>query len=67
MSPGRELLGEYLRFYFRGRGGCRPGRLLFDLRLIGKNYEPSRDRRVAGAIAAAVAAPVTVLLVAPPV
>ena len=64
MSPGRRLLGEYLRFYFCSRDGCRPGRLLFDLRLIGKSYGPSRDRRAAGAAAAA---PATALLVVPPV
>lgn len=45
----------YLRFYFRSRDGCRPSRLLFDLRLIGKSYGPSRDGRAAAVAAAATA------------
>lgn len=56
MSCKPPALHEYLRFYFRGGDGCRPGRLLFDLRLIGKSYGPSRDRRAAAAAATAVAA-----------
>lgn len=33
----------YLWFYLGASDGCRPGRLLFDLRLIGKSYGPRRD------------------------
>lgn len=54
--PNFRLFRGYLRFYFRGRDGCRPGRLLFDLRLIGKSYGLSRDGRAAATAAAAAAA-----------